>query len=574
MRRIPIDALTERARLRGSAIDAVTQWLASGRACVPSPDGRCSRCEAPWSEARVHPVERDAVLYGCTQTLSVTVYARHCHCDGSVKEYDGLEDGVFRYSNKVLWLHEVMLAYVDLMVESRMPFNAYYNVLKRQYARRGESICSKTTVTASLKAFIRSVDVDFHGLFSCPTCETLATEDQVYIIDGKAMGFRRDLMGDRPLPPASSERARIVNGTTFAYIGGDRPTQNLAKMVRDYALGEEVEFVKMKRQTETKAPELTRVLDYIRATHPTSFQPCPQRYSQLLYDIATPCPISCLIPKTLHDKIGGAESVLDRILDAPAITQTDRARLQEWGSLSTALAQLSSVPAAFKPLLRKLLELARLPGGYTQDASSAARGGASALPDVDEMSYFPNHPRIRCVRSFENDTCSAPSCTKIIKKSPTFTPGMFSVFCPHGICIGFQAMRDFESARVPFTLFYERFQAAPGIIVYDNACNASRFCIRREPLFFAKVRFLIDRVHQSNHILCHSGYTMDACPPSTKILNGTMTLGLLNSQAAEQAHAKMKLIETQTSFMGQDTFMDYCKLFMALKNQTILKNFN
>jgi hypothetical protein len=273
----------------------------------------------------------------------------------------------------------------------------------------------------------------------------------------------------------------------------------------------------------------------------------------------------------MYKKTGGVDSFLDRVIDVPVITQEQRTRVMEWGSLSTLISGWPSIPKEFAPLLRKLRAIAgRLETEYFTDIPSATTTVMGL--EEDEMSFFPNHPRIRMPRMYDGAETMEPTCTKKVLKSHRYTPGLFSAFCPHGICIGFEAMRRFESARVPFDLFYTRFPSAPGTIVYDNACNASRYCLRREPFYFSKVLFLIDRLHQCNHIGCHSGYCMKSYPQTMKILGGTMTLGELNSQAAEQAHAKMTLIETQTSFMGQDTFLMYTKLFMALTNKELLKH--
>lgn len=36
-------------------------------------------------------------------------------------------------------------------------------------------------------------------------------------------------------------------------------------------------------------------------------------------------------------------------------------------------------------------------------------------------------------------------------------------------------------------------------MIYDNACNLHRYCVRWAPRFFARTKFAIDRIHQYNH---------------------------------------------------------------------------
>ena len=572
--RVTLDALAERVKKRSASTNAASQWLASGTNCVPDATGVCERCGSSWAESNLAVKEMNATLYGCSESLAVTVYERKCPC-GHTKQYDGLVDGVFHYSNKTLWLHETMLTYIDLMVEARMPFNAYFKVLRRQYERRGISeMCASTTVIASLTAFINLLEVDYDDCFTCPVCSQLPIDQQMYVIDGKAMGFRADLMKETEEREVG-EPAPVIPGKKFAYIAGDAKALGLARSLRNYAMhgADEGKFNSLITASRTHAPEVVEVLKYIKRTETTTYLKCPKRYRQFIYDISTPCPIACLIPHALYKRVAGLDPFMERILEVPQISQEQRTALMEWGSFSTMIAGWSCVPKEFAPLLTKLCRLA----GELEQNPEYIRDAPLASPiydlKEDTMSFFPNHPRIRKPRVFKEDTAGykEQTCTKKILKTRRYTPGLFSAFCPHGICIGFEAMRRFESARVPFDLFYTRFPKCPGYIIYDNACNASRYCLRREPYYFSRALFWIDRMHQCNHVGCHSGYCINSYPQSTPLLGGTMTLANLNSQAAEQAHAKMTLIETQTSFMGQNTFMAYTKLFMAQKNKEILK---
>lgn len=39
------------------------------------------------------------------------------------------------------------------------------------------------------------------------------------------------------------------------------------------------------------------------------------------------------------------------------------------------------------------------------------------------------------------------------------------------------------------------FCAAPGVVIYDNACRLATFCQLREPAFFQDTSFFVDRLH-------------------------------------------------------------------------------
>lgn len=49
------------------------------------------------------------------------------------------------------------------------------------------------------------------------------------------------------------------------------------------------------------------------------------------------------------------------------------------------------------------------------------------------------------------------------------------------------------------SLIFYLFLLAPGIVVYDNACNLHTYCLNRDPKFFERTRFLVDRLHWRDH---------------------------------------------------------------------------
>ena len=143
---------------------------------------------------------------------------------------------------------------------------------------------------------------------------------------------------------------------------------------------------------------------------------------------------------------------------------------------------------------------------------------------VDEHFFLPAHPLCRALPSFAADKSKGTdvkTCNKFYKNHPGLTPGMFTLFCAHRKCLGFNLMADQEGPSTAFELIYTRFQsgqfrlyllalsvdlisdtfycAAPKMIVYDKACNLQRYVMRRAPHFFSSTLFRIDRLHIRNH---------------------------------------------------------------------------
>ena len=125
-------------------------------------------------------------------------------------------------------------------------------------------------------------------------------------------------------------------------------------------------------------------------------------------------------------------------------------------------------------------------------------------------------------------------CRKYSYGHPTLTPGIFTVYCQHGVCYGFKVLRSCESLRHPFRLFTTRFTSPPpSVIVYDNACQLHTYALKREPQRFKRTLFAVDQFHWCGHVGCSSGYN----------LNLYSVHKSLNSQANEQANAGLQHIK-------------------------------
>ena len=111
----------------------------------------------------------------------------------------------------------------------------------------------------------------------------------------------------------------------------------------------------------------------------------------------------------------------------------------------------------------------------------------------DHLSFFPTLPVIRSQGKYKADQTSythhEDDCCKASYGHPTLTPGIFTVYCPHGICYGFEVTQRCESPRVPFKIFTSRFSTPPQVIIYDNACKLHAYCLNREPALYRYSRF-------------------------------------------------------------------------------------
>ena len=219
------------------------------------------------------------------------------------------------------------------------------------------------------------------------------------------------------------------------------------------------------------------------------------------------------------------------------------------------------LPEDVRDLLRLLLKLAQAPfQGHPPPPDSYP-------PAVDDhLSFFPCLPQQHGNACYKADSKSSTSattadrdgCRKSSHGHPTLSPGIFTIYCEHGVCYGFELLRSCESPKHPFGIFKTRFAHPPELIIYDNACRLHVYCLNREPHFFEKTRFAVDRFHWRGHIGCSSGYSLDS-------YGGRRTKSI-HSQVNEQANAGLQKIRGQLAYMNIDNFKFHCSLFLALIN--------
>ena len=108
---------------------------------------------------------------------------------------------------------------------------------------------------------------------------------------------------------------------------------------------------------------------------------------------------------------------------------------------------------------------------------------AAASPT--QTSFFPAWPKVRGAAKYAADSNSTPhdldSCRKTSYGHPSLTPGIFTVYCPHGVCYRYEIMHRCESPRHPFEIFTTHLPVPPHTIIYDNACTLHAYSLNREP---------------------------------------------------------------------------------------------
>jgi len=231
-------------------------------------------------------------------------------------------------------------------------------------------------------------------------------------------------------------------------------------------------------------------------------------------------------------------------------------------ALATLLKDHAILPPQWLPCFEELFRLASKPETDFQEHKFRS----TVEYQDDRYVYAPYLQKVRQSLWVRSSDTAVDACTKRLLKDNPFTPGIFTFSCPHSIALGFYVMDEYESVETAFRILYERFQVAPGLVIYDNACNLSKYAMRRSPLFFAKTRFMIDRVHFRGHVACHKGYSMDA-HPGMMVMGGKLALSYINSQVAEQLNSRLLNVKKSASHMNEDNFRYYIRLYIAFINE-------
>lgn len=423
-----------------------------------------------------------------------------------------------------------------------------------------------------MQGFIGMLDIDYSAGFQCPVCSKLSAKDQVVVFDGKTMGIMRKRMlhEEENEPAASQEVLQDIKTTEYVLLPCGQSSKGLRRRMREVSDGfvfNADERRSLLRDLRKVCPPLGEAMEVV--LEEAGNGPCPVAYRRFLASISTGYPIPAMIPPCLVFPQGGiGQSVIDRLCTpGQKVMVADLSSLaQSWPACADLIRQKCwfIVPSKFHSLLQRLQDLARLPGTYEDTAQQTCHG----LPNEEQYTFMPHHPVCRRKNAYKGDISSKhySTCNKFISRDRTFSPGIFSCFCPHGICWGFSIMKQYEGPGTAFDILVRRFPEAPGMVIYDNACNLSRYALKREPGHFAKTQFRIDRVHQPGHVGCHEGYNLSSYPDNCSVLGGSMILFAMNTQVCEQAHSSLEAISTQAKFMNQDHFLQYVRYFLYRQN--------
>ena len=395
-----------------------------------------------------------------------------CSCK---QEYDGQDDLLFNLDNKHLFCYNFLFSYLHSMVEGKNPLVAFLRACERNHSIQSHTQPVRIKVLRQAwNAFARLLDIDPQQTYQCPLC---GLEPHTVICDGTMIGFRKDFLpklqqctkqsqptipgskhGDRILITSAKARALLLK---YAATSKDRRPTARAKQLTT------AEFRELCQLTDKDFPSLVAFLKSL--TRHTGKRLSPPEYRQLFSELAR-CSPACGIFQTrenshvfdiLQRVLSGGENLFD------SGSHTNLSTLQEYVPvlvqflLAATKGGKERLSAVATQMVTHILDVCRAPYSKRPPLPSCY------LPvEEDEFSYFPNVPPLSgkgkyAADSRLNTSAHSDSCRKASYGHPSLSPGIFTVFCPHGICYGFEVMLSCESPRHPFSIFRHRFHVAP-----------------------------------------------------------------------------------------------------------------
>ena len=547
--------------------------------------GTCSHGNA-WDD-------RDPVEMGWIASTSVKIHKAHitlnaddgepryiyfrptvggCKCKLS---YDGQEDLLFNLDNQHVVYYGVMFQYLFSMVHTGSPLVSMHRHFSATNAVMSNAdIIPLSVLRRAWNAFARLLDIDFTHVFVCQEC---GSNPEVIICDGTDVGMKKDLIPDiakSSLQGNINLQTQLIRGSKHSdrtYIKSPACRRLLLKLAGEKQ-GQRRKQSKALNHISLSITELKSLKDLLRkegkshlieiVDEVNTLKAVPQHYRIMLAELGRNTPVCGMI------QLGGNESCLQILTD---LSESGNNILDSTSSEKMSIVQQQiPVIAAFltgfpeklpehsRQLLFDLVNMIKQTFSVPTPSKSYYTEQTESPCDV-----FPSLPKVHGHGMYEADkkasTDKNEQCRKESWGHPTLSPGIFTLYCPHGTCYGFSILENHESPRHPFEILKTRFETAPKVIVYDNACKLHQYALLREPEFFKNTLFLVDKFHWKGHTACSLGYNLS-------LYESHDLLKRINSQINEQGNAGVQKLKGHLSYMTFGNFKFHVKLYYAIRN--------
>lgn len=160
-------------------------------------------------------------------------------------------------------------------------------------------------------------------------------------------------------------------------------------------------------------------------------------------------------------------------------------------------------------------------------------------------------------------------CNKRFIKRSDRSGGILVLWCSCSCALGFHLINGCEGRKDPFFAIQCRFpfnpscsiDKRPTCVIYDYACDLSRYAKRYNNSYYHPIQFAIDEFHSRNH-LC-KGFRL------SEVIKDEMTVKAINTSAAEIGNSTLGRIKRISAYSNQTHMYFITRHYLSLRNAEI-----
>ncbi|KAK7023413.1 hypothetical protein VNI00_016771 [Paramarasmius palmivorus] len=525
--------------------------------------------------------ERECTVYTLIGQQRHTILVQACpSCPAVQKCWIGPDLrvlGLFNLNNSVLFTHELLDDYTNRYTGSETPFAAFVVSMGRIYAGRKDKFVGEDLFRAAWFAFASLQNMT--GDMSCPHC---GEDPDTVIFDGVTTGFAKRHLRETLAPPTTLPSEPLIRLRTrhsgLQWLPGSSSKglctrDRLAGWVKkwcDKVLKESKEQkIRMEElltlEKELKAMGASPVADALHAIYGahTELQDLRMRRRyRVLFEQLSANESAIQMTNEL-----GLES-LKRFVEKPSVANAsllvDIPALMVVVEHSLRLSQHNEVIVRLCEWMMRRAEgvLSTLKQGE-QENLETIRNSSGSSTSWKEIRTRPAYPKITGDSDPEKDIKRGGQCSKFYSTygERRLTGGLLCAWCQHSICYGFHCIPKGEGRNDVFSALVTRWPKAPRRVIYDFACALGPYCMTREPEFFSRTHFLIDRFHAKGHTKCSSAAFLST--------HGEVDgeVDKINSSAGECGNSGIGRIRKAVSYMRQNRAIIFIKHYVSVWNR-------
>ncbi|XP_066272071.1 uncharacterized protein [Branchiostoma lanceolatum] len=376
--------------------------------------------------------------------------------------YDGLGDLLHNVDNRNMFYMGFRLDYLHSMIDSKQPLKSTQSSTNRTRSAgsdNGFKAMPYEMFRKGWNSFARRIDINWDKVFSCPEC---GPEPDTVICDGTAVGFRKDLIaGCTPEPcDGVSSSSNTVQGSRHSdrvfltsekarrlllqYSGSKRGTRGMSKGLSEEEMKTLLGLLEVENRQDI-ADIIRRLLEgddgHGKGDDGDPVRMAPAGYSGFFAELARYTPV-CGMLQIAGDDI--AMKIAKKVAKGKILLGQER-----YGEYFSYLQKKAPILCTFVHIIGKeghipsdvstlILNLIKILKSTFDKVPVPSPSCYPPPPPSSLLSFFP------CLRK----RCGLPpyamdkrrrvkardGCRKDSYGHPSLTPGLFTIFCKHGVC--------------------------------------------------------------------------------------------------------------------------------------------